>query len=105
MSIVHQFQSPEDIQQQIAERAKSKRLRMNITQQELAERSGVSLGSVKRFEQTSDISLKHLLNIALVLDSLDEFTALFAASDDLTIDELIEQKSATTRKRARSNND
>lgn len=105
MNLIAYLQHPKEIQQHIAKRVKEKRLRMNITQKELAERSGVSLGSVKRFEQTGDISLKHLLNIALVLDSLDEFTTLFSASEDLTIDELIEQKSTPKRKRARSNND
>lgn len=78
---------------------------MNFTQQELAERSGVSLGSVKRVEQTSDISLKHLLNIALVLGCQDEFTKLFTTSGgDIYIDELIKQRSANQRKRARSTN-
>jgi transcriptional regulator with XRE-family HTH domain len=61
----------------IANRAKDKRLLLNITQLELAERSGVSLGSVRRFENKGLISLSALLNIALVLGNLDDFEHLF----------------------------
>jgi transcriptional regulator with XRE-family HTH domain len=55
---------------------------MGYTQHELAQRSGVSYASVKRFEQTGDISLVHLLKLANVLNRLIEFDALFK-NDDL----------------------
>jgi transcriptional regulator with XRE-family HTH domain len=40
------LKSPTEIRQEIAARAKERRLTLNISQKELAERSGVSLGSV-----------------------------------------------------------
>ncbi len=46
---------------------------MNLTQQGLATRSGVALGSLKRFEQTGLIAFDALLSIALVLDCLGDF--------------------------------
>lgn len=46
---------------------------MNLTQAGLAKRSGVALGSLKRFEQTGLIAFDSLLNIALVLDCLGDF--------------------------------
>jgi transcriptional regulator with XRE-family HTH domain len=55
---------------------------MGYTQHELAQRSGVSYASVKRFEQTGDISLVHLLKLANVLNRLIEFDTLFK-NDDL----------------------
>jgi transcriptional regulator with XRE-family HTH domain len=55
---------------------------MGYTQHELAQRSGVSYASVKRFEQTGDISLVHLLKLANVLNRLLEFDTLFK-NDDL----------------------
>jgi transcriptional regulator with XRE-family HTH domain len=55
---------------------------MGYTQHELAQRSGVSYASVKRFEQTGDISLVHLLKLANVLNRLTEFDVLFK-NDDL----------------------
>jgi transcriptional regulator with XRE-family HTH domain len=49
---------------------------MNLTQRELATRSGVTLSSLKRFEREGLIALDSLLNLALVLDCLDDFDKL-----------------------------
>jgi len=43
------------------------------TQKELSSRSGVSLGSLKRFESYGQISLESLLKLALVLECLEDF--------------------------------
>lgn len=97
------FLSPKEVAGDIARRAKQRRLQMNITQKELAERSGVSFGSVKRFEQKGEVSLKNLLQIAVVLRALDEFGQLFETDSYRSIDEMLEQKRANKRERARSN--
>lgn len=73
------LKTPRDVRGDIAAQAKTRRLALNISQKELAERSGVSLGSVKRFETGGLISLSSLLEIALVLGRLQDFDALFAA--------------------------
>jgi transcriptional regulator with XRE-family HTH domain len=49
---------------------------MNLTQRELAARSGVTWSSLKRFEREGLIALDSLLNLALVLDCLDDFDKL-----------------------------
>lgn len=69
---------PQDESKAIAARAKAVRLQQNITQEGLAKRSGVSFGSIKRFEQTGQISLEALLKIAFTLNVLDNFSDLFA---------------------------
>ena len=76
-----QLKSPEDMMRALAQKAKALRLEANLTQSGLAVRSGVSLGSVKRFEKTGEISLKSLLNIAMVLRRLDDFESVFSPSD------------------------
>jgi len=76
------LKTPQEIRQEIAARAKERRLALNISQMELAERSGVSLGSVKRFESSGLVSLSSLLEIALVLGCLDDFACLFAAKQE-----------------------
>jgi transcriptional regulator with XRE-family HTH domain len=83
--------TPQEIGQKIAQRARERRLVLAMTQAELARRSGVSLGSVKRFEHTGQISLEHLLLLAWVLDALDPFNTLFAKSEELpaTLDLLL----------------
>lgn len=70
-----------DLQKEIAFRFKQKRLDKNLTQEGLSERSGISLGTLKRFENTGEISLQSLLKIALVLNVLDEFDNLLKPND------------------------
>jgi transcriptional regulator with XRE-family HTH domain len=70
--------TPLELLTQIAQNAKAKRLSLNLSQQTLSLRSGVSLGSIKRFERTGKISLESLLKLALVLKSLESFNSLFA---------------------------
>ena len=48
---------PQDIMNECAERSRRLRIQQNITQQELAERVGVAVGTIKRFEKTGDLSL------------------------------------------------
>jgi transcriptional regulator with XRE-family HTH domain len=71
------LKTPKDVRAAIAAQAKEKRLALNLSQKELAELSGVSLGSLKRFETTGLVSLASLLEIALVLKCLADFDALF----------------------------
>ena len=71
------FKTPREVSLEVAEKAKAKRKYMKLTQQQLADRSGVALSSLKRFERTGEISFSSLLKIAWVLDSLKEFEELF----------------------------
>src|SRR3977135_3088095 len=72
------LKTPHDVQLEIAGRFKARRLAMNLTQEGLAARSGVSWSSLKRFERTGMIALDSLLKIALVLDCLSDFDKLGA---------------------------
>jgi transcriptional regulator with XRE-family HTH domain len=85
---------------EIAQRAKEKRLLLNITQAELAVRSGVSLGSLRRFESTGQVSLFGLLQIALVLGNLGDFEHLFPKMPaiDLYAPEPVKRKRGSRRK-------
>ncbi len=85
---------PSDLLLEIAEKHKLLRKHAGYSQSELAERSGVSLGSIKRFEQTGLISLESLLQLAAVLDRLADFDAVFNPSQDLSrIERLFTQTS------------
>ncbi len=93
--------TPKEMLRRIAHHAQSKRLSLNLSQQTLAERSGVSYGSLKKFEITGKISLESLVKIALTLGSLDEFDDLFkpkAPENFISLDELLKD---TKRKRGR----
>ena len=75
------LQSPSDLLLGVRDRFKRRRLALNLTQAGLAKRSGVTLGSLKRFETTGLIAFDSLLKLALVLDCLGDFDKL-AADDD-----------------------
>jgi len=83
--------SPRDIQEELKERFKRLRLDIGYTQEALAKRSGVSLGSLKRFEQSGEISLSNLLRLAVILDALEDFEKLFLPKETKpkSLDELI----------------
>ena len=68
----------QEVQAGIAGRFKARRLALNLTQRELAARSGVTFSSLKRFEREGLIALDSLLNLALVLNCLDDFDKLAA---------------------------
>ena len=62
--------NPRAIAQGIASRLRNQRLSLNLSQQALATRSSVSLGSLKRFESKAEISLRNLIMIAVALRAL-----------------------------------
>ncbi len=62
----------------IVQRVKRRRKELKFTQKELASRSGVSLGSVRRFERTGEISLGSLVKIGRAINCLADFERLFA---------------------------
>lgn len=63
--------SPIKAQSELAKQAKERRLDFGYTQKALAERAGVSFPTLRKFEQTGQISLGSFLKIADVLDSLE----------------------------------
>lgn len=77
---------------QIANRMQKKRKANKLTQIQLAEKSGVSLGSIKRFERLGEISLSSLVKIAFILDCEDDFDALFARKEYRSIQEVIDEQ-------------
>ncbi len=81
--------NPGDMLKGISVRVRARRLERNLTQAALAARSGVSLGTLKRFEHTGEISLKHLLMLAVVLDCTDNFSILFTERKYRTFDEAV----------------
>jgi transcriptional regulator with XRE-family HTH domain len=65
---------PIEIMQELKAKFRERRKSLGYTQNELATRSGVSLGSLKRFERSGQISLESLLKLALVLECLGDFS-------------------------------
>lgn len=95
--------NPGAIMQKIAFNLKRSRLELNLSQSALAAKSGVSLGSLKRFEHTGEISLKNLVLLAVALDSTEEFGKLFSKQQYQSMDELLGKNKSMTAKRGRRN--
>ena len=89
----------QEVQTGIAGRFKARRLAMNLTQRELAARSGVTFSSLKRFEREGLISLGSLLNLALVLNCLDDFDKLAAESPAISATQSLDSLLATPARR------
>lgn len=87
--------------QSLAQRARQRRLGLNITQVGLANRAGISLGSLKRFEQSGQISLESLAKIALALGEASSFDKLLNTTLVLpsSLDELISEPAVRLRGR------
>ncbi len=80
---------PHDLIQEIKKNFKTRRKSLKLTQQQLASKSGVSLGSLKRFEQSGQISLESLLKLAFVLECLGDFEGV--CGEDMERFESIEE--------------
>lgn len=91
-TILDQYKTPYEVSQDIARNMVKRRKERKFTQKQLSEQSGVSLGSLKRFEQMYEISLNHLIKIAFVLDCEEEFLELFKKKFYRTIDEVINEQ-------------
>ena len=81
-----------EINNDIAHRMVLLRKRKKITQRGLAAKSGVSLASLKRFEQTGEISLQSFTKLAIALEVEEELESLFCNVPFESIEEVINEK-------------
>ena len=73
----HFFDTPKDLCLETAKKTVARRKALRITQKELADMTGVSFASVRRFETTGQISFESLVRIAIALDVKDDIKNLF----------------------------
>ncbi len=81
--------TPNDIAKEFVEKIKQKRKMLKISQVQLVTKSGVSLGSLKRFESKHEISLNSLIKILIALNLEKDFENLFTQKTYNSIDEVI----------------
>lgn len=92
ITVLDKFKTPRETARDIALNMRTRRKELKLTQKELSKKSGVSLGSLKRFEQTYDISLDSLLKIAFALGCEEDFFQLFTKKFYRTIEEVINER-------------
>lgn len=96
-----ELQTPQEIARTIAARARALRLFRGWTQQETAERAGITLGSYRRFERTGRISLERMLKLAAVLGAYGGLDQLFAPPPARTLADLERLDASASRQRGR----
>lgn len=78
----------EDIAKEIASDFRKRRVEKNLTREQIAERSGVAVSNIVRFEQKGLISLKNLICIAMAMGYTSEIKHIFSESKFSTMEEL-----------------
>ncbi|MCI5501757.1 MAG: helix-turn-helix transcriptional regulator [Lachnospiraceae bacterium] len=86
------WETPEEINMQVATNMKNLRKRRKITQKRLSELTGVSYASIKRFEETGNINFISLTKIAIELDAIDGIKSLFTGIPYKSIQEVINEQ-------------
>lgn len=93
--------TPEQVSKTLADRVRVLRLARGWKQITLAKRSGVSLASLRRFEESDRVSLQSLLKLAFALNRLDDFDDLLQPPPASSLAELEAAEKRPPRKRGR----
>ena len=91
MAMEYVWETAEDINRDLAKRLRNIRRRRAISQEKLSRMSGVSLGSLKRFEASGQVSLLSLTKLAMALGLADEVRELFSQVPYKDIEEVIRE--------------
>jgi transcriptional regulator with XRE-family HTH domain len=73
----------------VAARMKRRRIDANLTQRELASRSGVSFSTLRMFEEKGKASFEAVVKLAFALEAEAEFEKLFPARPPITLDDVV----------------
>ena len=91
--------SSDEIAMELAKRAKCRRLSLDLTLEGLARRSGVALGTLKKFERTGNISLVSFIRLSVALNDDAALERLLLEPEYDTLEDVLEVKKK--RKRGR----
>jgi transcriptional regulator with XRE-family HTH domain len=67
----------QSIKQELVSRFKKRRKESDLTQRILCKKSGVSYGSIRRFEEKGEISLSNLMKLSEAIGKLEDFEKLY----------------------------
>lgn len=96
--------NPDEIAKEIAKEMandfRKRRIEKNLTREQVADKSGVAVSNITRFEQKGLISLKNLIGIAIALDYTSEIKNVFSQPKYSTMEELQQIKRNANKKKA-----
>ncbi|HSI58799.1 MAG TPA: transcriptional regulator [Ideonella sp.] len=93
------FATSSEIVRELGRRLRAQRLASLMTQQELASRAGVALGSVKTLESTGRTTLETFVRVAQALSLVSELADILALKPQTSI-AAMERAERATRQRA-----
>jgi len=100
--IIVSLTTPQEARLEIASSIRQLRLDFRLTQQDLADKSGVAIASLRKFERTGVISLESFLKLAVILGVLDKITNVVKPNIEYdSIDQILAQRKHKPRKRVR----
>ena len=102
LSVLDSFSidSVDDIAMKIANDFRARRIEKNLTREQVAEKSGVAVSNIIRFEQKGLISLKNLIGIAVSLEYTSEIKTIFEQPKYSTMEELSQIRKNAGKKKA-----
>lgn len=83
--------TPGEVAGAVAERAQARRVAFGLTQAEVADRTGIGLSSLRRFESSGRIGFDALVRLAFVLDAVEPLGGLFPEPAFRSVDEVVER--------------
>ena len=102
LSVLDNFsiESVDDIAMKMANDFRARRIEKNLTREQVAEKSGVAVSNIIRFEQKGLISLKNLIGIAVSLEYTSEIKTIFEQPKYSTMEELSQIRKNAGKKKA-----
>ena len=94
------FDNADDIARMLADDFRKRRIEKNMTREQVAEKSGVAVSNIVRFEQKGLISLKNLIGIAMAMEYTSEIKNIFAEPKYSTREELTQIRRNRGKKKA-----
>ena len=86
------WDTPSDVTLRLAKKMKAIRRRKKITQKQMASRSNVSYATLRKFEQTGQISLESFVKLTMELGLVSEINNLFTQPVYNNIEEVINDR-------------
>lgn len=101
LSVLDNFtlDNADDISMDIANDFRRRRIEKNLTREEVADKAGVAVSNIVRFEQKGLISLKNLIELAIAMGYVSEVKQIFNRPKYQTMEELTEIRKNSKKKR------
>jgi transcriptional regulator with XRE-family HTH domain len=93
-------ESVDEITLKLAADFRKRRIEKNLTREQVAQKAGIAVSNIVRFEQKGLISLTNLAALAMALNYTHEIKNLFAVPKYSTMEELTQIRKNSNKKKA-----